>query len=45
MQLMKKDADYESDSGDDAEEKAHKKELKKRFAPPNLTCFKKKDKE
>ena len=38
---MKNDPDVESDNNDDAEEKAHKQF----FNPPNLTCFKKKDKD
>ena len=42
---MKKDEDLESDEFDDDEDKAHKKALKQRFKPPNLTCFKKKDKD
>ena len=44
-QLMKKDEDLESDEFDNDEDKAHKKALKQRFQPPNLTCFKKKDKD
>lgn len=45
LQLMKNDAEVESDDNDDPETKAHKDALKERFKPPNLTCFKKKDKD
>ena len=38
---MKNDADEESEDNDDTEEKAHKQI----FKPPDLTCFKKKDKD
>ena len=38
---MKNDTDVESDNNDDAEETAHKQF----FMPPNLTCFKNKEKD